>query len=362
LLDAFAFDQPQYLRLLVVPAVLLCLWIWQLLTRMQDVRRLSRRTLPVAERFSPAGDLLFWLAVILASSGAILALARPSARVSLVRTAGIDLVVLQDASASMRVRDTSGDRWQRSTRFLRMLGDTLRWRDDRAALALFARIAAPQVRLTRDPTTFFFFLDHLGDEPPFRLENDTTWYSNVEEGLHWGLRLIEKDAEINGPSPNIPAFVVVSDGDELSGELTRALEDTRARDVPVFVVGVGSVTGGVIPEGGPDVGRLAVSGGAAIHSAIDRGSLRAIADTGGGRYFELDRDGDLEVANLIVDETRRRAGPLATEERQPLYWWFLAASAALLAPGVLFLGEPADVCLQLFAAVSAAVVIIALAG
>ena len=114
----------------------------------------------------------------------------------MVRTSGIDLVVLQDGSASMRVRDVQGDRWRRSMAFLRTLGESLQWEDDRVALALFATIAAPQIRLTRDPNTFFFFLDHLEDEPPFRLEDDTTWDTNIERGIYWGLRLIDNDEEM----------------------------------------------------------------------------------------------------------------------------------------------------------------------
>ena len=56
--------------------------------------------------------------------------------------------------------------------FLRTLGESLRWEDDRVALALFAHIATPQMRLTKDPNTYFFFLDHLEDESPFRLEDE----------------------------------------------------------------------------------------------------------------------------------------------------------------------------------------------
>ena len=44
---------------------------------------------------------------------------------------------------------------------------TLSWNNDRIAMALFAHIASPQVRLTKDPNTFFFFLDHLNRESPF---------------------------------------------------------------------------------------------------------------------------------------------------------------------------------------------------
>src|SRR6266851_7891184 len=97
-------------------------------------------------------------------------------------------------------------------RFLRTLGESLAWRNDRIAMALFAHIAAPQVRLTKDPNTFFFFLDHLARESPFRLQDDTTWDTNIELGVYWGIRLIEKDEELRGRSPNVKMFVLISDG------------------------------------------------------------------------------------------------------------------------------------------------------
>ena len=97
--------------------------------------------------------------------GTGLALAKPQAVTSLVRTAGVDIIILQDGSASMHVSDVRGNRWQRSMRFLRTLGEALRWENDRIAMALFAHMATPQIRLTKDPNTYFFFLDHLEDRP-----------------------------------------------------------------------------------------------------------------------------------------------------------------------------------------------------
>src|SRR5262249_28551876 len=159
-LSTVRFDEQHYLWLLVVPSVLLALWIWQIVLRRGDRRRLAaRRLLPVRERFQFFGGLVFWLCLTVALAAVIVALARPSGRVSLVRTAGIDLVILQDGSTSMRVHDVAGDRWQRSMKFLRQLGESFSWKDDRIALALFARVATPEMRLTKDPNTFFFFLD-----------------------------------------------------------------------------------------------------------------------------------------------------------------------------------------------------------
>ena len=150
------FGAPSFLPLLAVPAALLLLWFWQLWRRRADARAfMRRRQVPVDERIPFFGELLFWFFVVLAAGSAILALAKPQAVTSLVRTAGVDLVILQDGSASMHVTDVKGDRWQRSMRFLRTIGEALRWENDRVAMALFAHMATPQIRLTKDPNTYF---------------------------------------------------------------------------------------------------------------------------------------------------------------------------------------------------------------
>src|SRR6516225_8379162 len=312
-LDTVRFAEPGYLWLLIVPAALLFVWGWQLGRRRRDARQFRQhRRLPVRERFPVFGGLVFWLCALIATAFVILALARPTAAIALVRTAGVDLVVLQDGSASMRTPDVTGDRWQRSIRFLRTLGESLAWKDDRMAMALFAHIAAPQVRLTKDPNTFFFFLDHLNTESPFRLEDDTTWDTNIELGIAWGLRLIEKDTELYGKSPNAKAFVLVTDGQAWSGEVARALKNARTSDVPVYVVGVGTTVGAFIPE--PERKPNDTSPREPpIRAALDRGSLMQIANAGGGEYMELDREGDREIANRIIDAARKRAGSRGLE-------------------------------------------------
>ncbi len=347
-LDTLRFAAPQYLWLLIAPAVLLIAWFWQLAARRRDARRYRQhRRLPVRERFPIFGSLVFWLCLILASACTIVALSRPTAAAALVRTAGVDLVILQDGSASMRTADVAaGNRWQRSMRFLRVLGESLGWKDDRMAMALFAHIAAPQVRLTKDPNTFFFFLDHLAQESPFRLEDDTTWDTNIELGIAWGMRLIEKDQELYGKSPNAKAFVLVSDGQAWSGEVARSLKIARTNDVPVYVVGVGTTLGGLIPEP-PRKANDTSPQEPPIRSALDRSSLSMIAKAGGGEYLELDREGDREIANKIIDAARRRAGSRGLEvANEELYWRFLLAAAALMGAGLLFLQERAELWLQ----------------
>jgi Ca-activated chloride channel family protein len=339
-------EEPQYLWLLVMPAVLILLWCWQAAKRRGDARQFShRRTLPVNERFQLFGGLLFWLCLILASASTIVALARPIARISLVRTAGIDLVILQDGSTSMRVTDVAGNRWQRAMRFLRQIGESISWRNDRIAMALFARISTPQVRLTKDPNTYFFFLDHLSEESPFRLEDDTSWDTNTELGIYWGLKLVDRDEQVHGKSPNAKAFILVSDGQTWSGEVEKSLALAKARNIPIFAVGVGTSNGGFIPE--PP--RTPTSGPpqAPVYAVLDRASLSVIATAGRGKYFELDRESDRDIANQIIEATRARAGFQGIQEgTEPLYWRFLVLAAGLVVVGALFLHERAELALQ----------------
>lgn len=379
-LTGLRFAAPALLPLLALPALLLVAWAWQAGRRRNDVLQMRRhRQLPggsATERFPVLGDLAFWLCLILALGAVIAAAARPVAVTSMVRTSGIDLVVLQDGSASMRVRDVRQDRWRRSMSFLRTLAESLQWEDDRIALALFATIATPQVRLTRDPNTFFFFLDHLESEPPFRLEDDTTWDTNIERGIYWGLRLIDKDMEMGGglaraasppapPSvgtpapagtaspartvPNRPskpkAFVLVSDGQAWSGHVAKSIALAQERRIPLFVVGVGTTVGGVIPEPNRE------STSAPVASSLDRSSLSVIATAGGGRYFELDRETDRDIANAIIDDTRRRAETGTIDEStRELYPTALAFAAGCLGLGVVFLRDRASLMLQLVTA------------
>jgi hypothetical protein len=328
------FGEPLFLWLQLLPAALVLLWVRHCLQRRRDARvfRLRHRA-PIDEAISTAGPLPFWGCLIMALALILAALSQPRAVVRLTHTAGADIVVLQDGSASMYVRDVQPDRWQRSVRFLRVLAETLEWRSDRIALALFAHVATPQVRLTRDPNTFFFFLDHIRRESPFPLRDDTTWDTNIELGIHWGTRLVDKDEELNGSSPNGKALVLVSDGQAWSGEVADALQQARARRIPVHVVGVGTTYGGFIPQAPLEAdGTAGVRRSASDRfSVLDRTSLQVLAREGGGQYFDLEGLGDRSVAASIVESARRHAARGAVEPGfDDLHGYCLAAAAALL--------------------------------
>ena len=356
-MSAIRFVEPGFLWLLSLPVILLVALAYQLLRRRQTGRRLrGQRTVPVREHFTFAGSLSFWFMVVVASALVVVALARPQVLMSVTQSAGVDVVVLQDGSTSMRVTDVNPDRWQRSVAWLRTFAEVLSWRQERVALALFAHRTAPQVRLTSDPNALFFFLDHLGEESPFRLQDDTSWDTNIEDGLYWGVKMIDKDEELYGRRLSAKAFIVLSDGQSWSGEVERALALAQSRNIRVYVVGVGTTSGGFIPQLPP---RRYQEPDPPIHSVLDRQSLRAIAQAGGGAYYELGAESDQVVAlKILADIQRASRGILQRQEDfAELYWYFLIAAAVLLGWGTLLLKEQTQLWWQLATAV---VVVVAL--
>jgi Ca-activated chloride channel family protein len=357
-LSTLTFAQPQYLWLLVAPAALLGMWVWRVVAHRSEVRSYTReRLVPVQERFTLTSGLGFWLCLIVACALCVMALARPQSTVTVSNRAGADIIILQDASASMYVRDVLPSRWQRSQGFLRALAEAVSWHGDRMALALFAHRAAPQVRLTRDPNALFFFFDHLGKEPPFSLDNETTWDTNIEEGLDWGLKLIETDESLFGRSRNARGFVVVSDVQAWSGKVQQALKVARERRIPVYVVGVGTLEGARIPQPKQYMGAGPAPN---VHAALDRKSLTEIAWSGGGEYFEIGHEPDRDIAFHIVSSIRKRA--VAGDERvshEELYWRFLLGAAVTLGVGTLLSRRRAELWLQTAGATTALAVLVA---
>ena len=358
-LESVRFGEPLYLWLLCAPALLFVLCCWRIIRRRADARKYrAARLLPLRERFAPIGDLAFWLALVGALTLTILALSRPQAITSIVRSPGVDLVLLVDGSTSMRVRDMGVvDRWQRAMQWVRTLTKTLSWNGDRMALATFADIAVPQIRLTRDPNTILFFLDHLDDEPTFRLENDTSWNTNVEDAVYWGVKLVETDQQMYGPTRNAKSFIVISDGQVWSGNVERAIAQAVRRGIAIDVIGVGTSNGGIIPLPRDDKG-IVLAGFEPIRSTIDRGSLREIARAGGGEYFELGSASDDQIAARIIQNAARRSGNEQVDESfDDLYWYLLVAAAACLGFGVLFVRKRTQLVFGVAAAVAVALVL-----
>ena len=242
-------------------------------------------------------------------------------------------------------------------RFLRQLGESLGWQDDRIAMALFAHIATPQVRLTKDPNTYFFFLDHLSEESPFRLEDDTTWDTNIELGIAWGLAAHRQGRGAATASRRTRRRSCSSPTARHGAARWRVRWRSR-RPAPCRSMRLASARAGAdsFPSRRPT--RLRVRLPEPVYSILDRPRFRPSQRPAAASTSSSIVDGDREIANEVIEGTRRRAGFQSVEEgTEPLYWRCLVVAAGFLGLAGLFLHERSELWIHAAGAAAALLIV-----
>ena len=121
-----------------------------------------------------------------------------------------------------------------------------------------------------------------------------------------------------------------------------------AGNIPLFVVGVGTLAGGRMPAFIGADGLEVRDPETPTTSRLDRAALQKLAASAGGQYFELDRDADRRIANTIIDTGQRLAPSLGmAEDAGELFWVFLGIAAAFIIVGCVFVRAGPELWMQL---------------
>ena len=189
---------------------------------------------------------------------------------------GLDLVVCIDTSRSMLVRDIRPDRLSRAIREVSGLIDRLA--GDRVALIAFSGDAREVAPLTHDRTTLKELLKRVSPA------------DNLKGGTDLGAALSAALAMFDGRTGAHEAVVLLTDGEDLTGNGLQVAETAAEQGIRVYVVGMGTEQGGKIPvtEGGTER-FLADDEGAEIVSALSGSGLEEIARATGGEYLAATR-------------------------------------------------------------------------
>ena len=180
----------------------------------------------------------FWrqLLITLAVRLLITAAARPTLYSKLLpfEPKGRDLLVLCDVSRSMNAADIAPSRLKHAQYLLRQL--SAGEQGDRFGLAVFAGNAYLNCPLTADPVTFREYVDELStDSVP-------AGGTNLEKALNVALKAFE------GSETGNRAVILLTDGEELQGNIKAVTGQLKKKNIPVFAVGFGDpVNGSVIP-------------------------------------------------------------------------------------------------------------------
>ena len=166
----------------------------------------------------------------------VVALARPQWGIvrEKVEREGVDVVLVLDTSASMATADVAPSRFFLARQALLQLVSRLE--GDRFALVAFEGEAYPLVPLTLDADALGLFLETV--EPGIVPAPGTSLGVGLAKGL---------DAFVDKERRN-KVMVLVSDGEDLEGDVEAAVRRAKEAGVVVHTVGVGTEAGQPVPE------------------------------------------------------------------------------------------------------------------
>jgi Ca-activated chloride channel family protein len=226
------------------------------------------------------------------------------------------LLIAIDVSASMQGTDVQPTRLGRAVDVARaLLADVP---DQEVGLLVFAGTSYPIAPPTLDHDALRFMLD--GIVP--------TTASAYDPGTLGSVAVLEAMTLLDTPADSAVRIgqrriVVISDGDDGEPEraLVAAVDSARAAGVEVHAIGVGTERGssmslpaGTYQLGGP----VTTASGGRAFSRLNQGTLRTLAERGGGAYALAESDADLGGLRAAIS-----APPAPTElpggDTRP--WW-----------------------------------------
>ena len=174
-----------------------------------------------------------------------------------------------------------------------------------------------------------FYLDWIEKDP------QTLLGTNIGAALKNALDVASKDDR-----KTRKIFVLLSDGEDYGGELTRQVAVYRQEGHHINSIGIGSDDEVPVPEIFPTARkrRCATKAGASSARGSRNRRCATIASTTGGRYLRSRTGGDLTKALQEIEQGERTlVGWRTTTEYRDLYPMALAVAAAAIALLWLFL-------------------------
>ncbi len=313
------FASPAYLwLLLLVPVFPIAYGILRAL-RTKRIRRFGDETLVRSLMPSWSGakgwvrTVVFSLAWLLFTIG----IARPQmgAKLKEHEAKGAEIMICLDVSNSMLAQDYSPSRLDRAKLAISRVVDRLA--GDRIGLIIFAGTSFVQLPITTDYVSAKMFLGNI----------DTG--SVPVQGTAIGDAVRTAMKSFSAQSEKSRAIIVITDGENHEDDAVDAARQAAELGIKVYTIGVGSQQGQPIPMEG---GLLKDSDGNIVVTRLDEGTLRKMAQEGGGAYVHA---GNEEFGlSPIVDDIKKmeaeRYSSIVFEEYDELFMYFLGAAAALL--------------------------------
>ncbi len=341
-MSGFRFQDPMWL-LLLVPLVLLGLLAMRRKRRVailySDVELLASLPVTLALRFK---RLLPWMR-LLGLGMLIVALARPQLGQEefRVRTEGIAIEMCIDQSGSMQAMDfhLAGKQVNRLAAVKRVFKDFVAGAnglpgrpDDLIGLIAFGGYADDKCPLTLDHGALLDVLKTVKIPEPIRnakgqVINARLLREEMATAIGDALALaVDRFKDIKAKSKVI---ILLSDGENTAGVIdpASAAEAAKSFGIKIYTIGVGSTGMAPFPAVDPFGRKVLMS----QPVRLDEETLRMMAKTTGGQYFNAKDTQSLEQVYAQIDKLQKTKseGRLYTEYRE-LYQYFLFPGLGLI--------------------------------
>lgn len=238
-----------------------------------------------------------------------------------IKREGVDIVIALDVSNSMLAQDIKPNRLERAKHKIADLLDMLE--GDRVGLVAFAGTSYLQTPLTLDYEAVRIFLTAI----------DTELIPVQGTALGHALRTSVK--AFNTKDTSSRAVILITDGEDQTGDALLAAKWARKQEVKVFAIGIGAETGAPIPN--PE---LSGSGfkkdpqGQVVLTKLDEATLQKIALETGGSYVRS-VTGDMDLQKIYLDNIKHKVKKkeFTTERRkiwQERFQWMIFVALIFL--------------------------------
>lgn len=269
------FASPDYLYLLALPVLLILLYLFSVWQARRNVRSYGNPNLfwRLVANYSSVRLHIKFLLLMLALALLALMLARPQFGMikEVNKQRGIEVIISLDVSNSMLATDVSPNRLERSKQVVSHLVD--RMRDNKIGLNVFAGEAYPQMPITSDMVSVKLFLDNISTGMV------TLQGTSVASAIDLATHSFTKTENVS------KAIVIITDGEDHEAGAIEAAEKAKSAGMTVYVLGVGTPTGGTIPT---PYGPMTDNKGQTVRTTLNETAAMEIAQAGGGAYYRID--------------------------------------------------------------------------
>ncbi len=278
----------------------------------------------------PRKKLFFWCLSLLFL---FTALARPQWGESeeVLKTTGLDIMLVVDVSSSMMAEDVVPSRMKKAQHFIRRFLE--RAAGDRVGLVAFAGNSTLLSPLTTD-------LDYVAEtSDTLSTDSVTAQGTDIGAGLETALKALERGAEDNSgkdtQAPISRSIVLISDGEDNEDRISEIVSSLKKENLKVYVFGLGTEKGGPIPVRDPEgqtVGFKRDRAGKTVVTVFNPASLQKLATDADGKFWRI-TPSENELDDLMSELSALSRGEFAEKRvtiRKERFQWPLGIALFLM--------------------------------